>query len=278
MMRPFVPNPRFGKILSATVIGFTAIVLFGRPGELVRPYLIGMRERTPFTSQMAIWVLERIWDLLVVLAVFGFALTQVKVDPTTVGPAMQWVLRTGGVFVAGLCTVCVAVLVFMGIFHDAAERRLRAALPGLPDSVRNRIEPVLMSFISGMQCSRSGLFTAQILLYSVLEWLIIVGSIWCLLRSFPQTSSFTLVDGAVYTGFVAFGSVVQLPGIGGGMQVAAVLVLTELFGLDLASATGAAVLIWLTMYVSVVPFGVALALHEGIKWKDISHLEADKLS
>ena len=47
----------------------------------------------------------------------------------------------------------------------------------------------------------------------------------------------------------------QIPGIGGGMQVASVVVLTELFGLDFASATGARVLIWLTMYVFVTPLG-----------------------
>ena len=86
-----------------------------------------------------------------------------------------------------------------------------------------------------------------------------------------------MVDSAVFIGFVAFGSIVQIPGIGGGMQVASVIVLTELFGLDLASATGAAVLIWLTMYVFVAPLGVFLAIHEGIKWKDISHLEAESL-
>ena len=47
--------------------------LSGRPGELIRPYLIAVREKTPFSSQMAIWLLERIWDLLIVLAMFGFA-------------------------------------------------------------------------------------------------------------------------------------------------------------------------------------------------------------
>ena len=62
-MRPFAPHARFLKVLSATVIGFTGIVLLGRPGELIRPYLIAVRERTSFSSQMAIWLLERIWDL-----------------------------------------------------------------------------------------------------------------------------------------------------------------------------------------------------------------------
>ena len=64
MMRPFAPHSRFHKILSATVIGFTGIVILGRPGELIRPYLIAVREGTSFSAQMAIWLLERIWDLL----------------------------------------------------------------------------------------------------------------------------------------------------------------------------------------------------------------------
>ena len=38
-------------------------------------------------------------------------------------------------------------------------------------------------------------------------------------------------------GFVSFGSIVQIPGIGGGMQVVSVLVLTELFGVRLELAT-----------------------------------------
>jgi hypothetical protein len=85
------------------------------------------------------------------------------------------------------------------------------------------------------------------------------------------------VDSAVFIGFAGFGSVVQIPGIGGGMQVASVVVLTELFGLDLASATAAAILIWAANYVFVAPLGLALAVHDGLKWRDLSHLDPEKL-
>ncbi|HYP09423.1 MAG TPA: lysylphosphatidylglycerol synthase transmembrane domain-containing protein [Bryobacteraceae bacterium] len=277
MMRPFVPHARFGKLLSATVIGFTGIVLFGRPGELIRPYLIANRERTSFSSQMAIWLLERIWDLLTVLALFGYALTQVKVDPSQVSSSMQWILRTGGILVAALCTVCVAMLLAISVFSDAAQRRIRAAMPAIPERFRERVENVLISFAGGMECTRSIGSTGLIFFYSVLEWIVIVVGTWCLLRSFPQTAAFSVVDTAVFVGFIAFGSIVQIPGIGGGMQVASIIVLTELFGLDLASATGAAVLIWLSMYVFVTPIGILLAIHEGVKWKEVSHLEAETL-
>ena len=278
MMRPFAPHARFLKVLSATVIGFTGIVLLGRPGELIRPYLISVRERTSFSSQMAIWLLERIWDLLIVLAIFGFALHQVRIDPSTLGPGMQWLLRTGGIVVAVLCTVCVGMLLMISVFSEAAQRRIREAMPAVPERFRARVQDILLSFAGGMQASRSGLFTGQILAYSVAEWSIIVGATWCLLRSFPQTANFSVVDSAVFIGFVAFGSIVQIPGIGGGMQVASVVILTELFGVDLAAATGVAILIWLTMYVFIAPVGVLLAVHEGIKWRELRHIDTDRLS
>ena len=78
LLKPLRPHPDMRNLLSATVIGFTAVTLLGRPGEFVRPYLISVKERVPFTSQIAAWVLERIFDLLMALLIFGFALSRVR--------------------------------------------------------------------------------------------------------------------------------------------------------------------------------------------------------
>src|SRR5579872_49161 len=77
LLKPIRPQPNMTKLISATLIGFTAVTLLGRPGEFVRPYLISVYERVPFSSQIAAWVLERIYDLLIALAIFGFALSHV---------------------------------------------------------------------------------------------------------------------------------------------------------------------------------------------------------
>ena len=81
-----------------------------------------------------------------------------------------------------------------------------------------------------------------------------------------------MVDVLVFVGFVALGSIIQIPGIGGGVQVAAIIVLTELFGLSIESATGMALLIWVLTFVSIVPFGVAFAFHEGLNWRKFRDL------
>jgi glycosyltransferase 2 family protein len=76
----------------------------------------------------------------------------------------------------------------------------------------------------------------------------------------------------VYVGFVAFGSIVQIPGIGGGVQIAGTVVLTQLFGLSGAEATGIAVANWLVTWVSILPIGLGLAASEGLRWKNLRQI------
>ena len=71
MLRPLQSHTSIWRIFSATAIGFTAVVLFGRAGEPVRPYLIAKRECVTFSSQVAAWVVERMLDLLMVLVILG---------------------------------------------------------------------------------------------------------------------------------------------------------------------------------------------------------------
>ena len=57
------------------------------------------------------------------------------------------------------------------------------------------------------------------------------------------------------------------------MQIATVLVLTEFFGVGLEAATGIALVLWIISFVLIVPLGLGLAFHEGIKWRSLKDLE-----
>lgn len=275
MISPVRPHANLTNLLKATIIGFTAVTLFGRPGELVRPYLIAIRERLPVSSQVAAWFLERIYDLLFVILIFGFGLTRVQ-PRDGMSPALQWILHTGGYFVAALGILCVTLLVAISVFSEPATRRIREALGIFPARYRERVDGLVMAFAGGMASTRRGRHVFQLIALTVAEWVIIIGANYCLLQSFPATRHLTIIDNVVFLGFVAFGSAVQVPGIGGGMQVAAVLVLTELFGLYVEPATAAALLLWLTMYVVVVPIGLLLAVMEGLSWRSLRHIQEQK--
>jgi hypothetical protein len=274
MMRPVHANPNFGSLLRATVIGFTAVVLFGRAGELVRPYLISVRERVSFSSQVAAWLLERIYDLLSVLLMFGFALSRIGSSSSKVGVGVEWVLQTGGHMVGVLCTVCLAVLVTFGLFPDFVERRLLAVIGVLPDGLRQRLDGMVKAFVAGTGSTRNVSFVSLLVIYTFGEWLLITASFLSLFRAFPATASLGFIDSLIIVGFVAFGSTVQIPGVGGGMQVATILILTELFRIPMETATGIAILIWIITFVMVVPFGLALAVRDGLKWRKLMNSKA----
>ncbi len=275
MLRPLGRKLSLRTLLYDTVIGFTAVVLLGRPGEVVRPYLISVSAAVPFSSQMAAWLLERILDLLVVVLLFGFGLTHIPAHTQTLGPGLRWILGAGGYLVFFIGAACVVFLILFRNFSAPIRRRLLSGLTFLPAKHYERADQMLAAFSQGMESTRDPLFLALLLAYTAIEWIIIVGSYYTLFRSFPATSKFEITDVVIFFGFVAFGSIVQIPGIGGGIQVASIVVLTEIYGLPLEAASGLAIFIWIITFVVIVPFGLLCAFHEGINWSKLRHLPQD---
>jgi glycosyltransferase 2 family protein len=274
MLRPLRKDPNLWRIFTATCIGFTAVVLFGRAGELVRPYLIAKKEGVSFSSQMAAWIVERILDLLMVLLIFGLALTQVSNSAIQPGPKMRIILEAGGYAVVVVGAASLALLIALRQMRGVVLQRLVRGLRFLPERIVTKLASVLGSFEEGMQSMRKPSYTALLVLYTVIEWLVIAGAFYCTCRAFPATATLGTTDVVILLGFVAFGSAVQIPGVGGGMQIATVVVLTEFFGVPFEAASGIALVLWITTFVTIVPLGVALAFHEGIKFRNLRHLDS----
>jgi glycosyltransferase 2 family protein len=272
MLRPLAPTASFRSLLAATCIGFTAVVLFGRAGELVRPYLISRREGVSFSSQVAAWVVERILDILMILIIFGFALTQVSHSGIQPSPRIAAILRAGGAAAGIVGAACLALFVGLRQFKGQVQQRILDALSFLPNTAQARIATSLAAFGAGMESTRSSSFTVLLLLYSMIEWLVIVAAFYCVFRAFPATMALGFADIIIVLGFISFGSVIQIPGVGGGMQIVTVLVLTEFYGVGLEAASSVALTLWLVSFVVIVPIGLALAFHEGIKWRSLRNI------
>jgi uncharacterized protein (TIRG00374 family) len=271
-LKPLKARPSMRNLLVATVIGFTAITLFGRAGDFVRPYLIAVKEKVPVTSQIASWLLERIFDLLMASLLLGFALTRVQASGAQVGPKLAWVLVFGGKIVGTSCVVVLIVLLSLRHFAEPVRRRLIAAARWLPERWFCRAEKLITALVKGVESTRSDAALLLILLYSVVEWALIAACYWCLAQAFVGIINITLVDVLIMMGFVSFGGVVQIPGVGGGTQVVAILVLTELYGVRLELASSFALLLWILTFVAIVPVGLVLALKEGLDWHSLRQL------
>ncbi len=273
MVKPIRPNPDFWELSKATVIGFTAIVLLGRPGEFVRPYLISSKLRVPFSSQLAAWFLERLCDLLAVLLIFGIALSQMNTAHLRVGPKLAWVFATGGYVLAAFGAGAVITLVLLGKYSVGMRRHLLHLLRFLPRHQHERADRIITAFLKGTSAIQTSSAIGKLIGYTLLEWVVIMMCSICLFRSFPAAAGLGVREAFIFLGFVAFGSIVQIPGIGGGVQIVSILVLTELFGLHLEVATSMAITMWVVSFLLIVPIGVWMALKDGLNWKRLRELE-----
>lgn len=277
MLRGLNRQPSVWRLFSATAVGFTAIILFGRAGELVRPYLISVKEKVSFSSQLAAWVIERICDLLAALLIFGSALALVGRSEAKVGPALQWTLRVGGYLAAFIGISSVLLFVALSRSSGGAARRVLDSLGFLPERWQARIRDFLGSFSAGAECTRSLPGVLSLAAYTALEWGLIILCYMASFQAFPALAGLGLTDVMILLGFVAFGSLVQIPGIGGGVQVATILVLTEIFRIPLEVATGIALIHYVITFIVILPIGIPLLVHDGINWRKLKEMEGGSL-
>ncbi|PYU68702.1 MAG: hypothetical protein DMG49_15365 [Acidobacteria bacterium] len=70
-------------------------------------------------------------------------------------------------------------------------------------------------------------------------------------------------DAMLVLAFTLVGSAVQLPGVGGGSQVASFLAYTTVFRVEKEAAAAASVVMWLISFAACSLAGVPLLIHEG---------------
>lgn len=257
-------------ILVSTLIGFSAVALMGRPGEFVRPYLIARKEKLGLSSQLAAWTLERVFDALTVGALLGVGLLLYSPDSDLLAGGSQAMvrLRVGGIFLGGVSVLVAALLVLLRSNAKATIAVLLRCAWMLPERHRERLEKMLMNFSGGLASMESVSSFLTAAGYSLLVWAPVVLTYWSVTRAFgwPMTR---LDLGAVLLllAITVLGSLLLIPGVGGGTQVAIVVTLTELFGIPLEIASSVAILLWVLTYMIVLVPGLLLAAREGLTWK-----------
>lgn len=270
MIHHMKPDTSLARLTWATCIGFSASVLMGRAGEFVRPYLIARDQGLSMSSQLAAWSLERLTDLIAVLVIFGIALGNLEGSVAAqVGPQIRWVLESGGKLIALIGGLSLFLLIAFRSFSGASTRRIMDAVSFLPEAFQQRVGNFFDAFARGMEATRNGRTLTLILVLSLVEWALIEACYYCVFKSFPATESLSMMDTLVVLGFVSFGSIVQIPGVGGGMQVVTVIVLTQIYGVSVEHATALAMVLWVIGFAIIVPLGIILAIRSHLHWKDL---------
>ena len=267
-LRPMKEAP-VGNIFIATLVGFTAVALASRAGEVVRPWMIAQKEQLPLSSQLGAWTLERVFDTLTLVSLLGASLWLYPA-PTAAGEhaaAMLQHFRSAGFVLTILALALAAGLALLHYAPQFTENVVLALAWPLPVRIRDGIRRALEHFAATLAVIRNARSFLECVFWSSLVWLTLLGTYWSAARAFGESfaelhwSALTLVMMAAVTGSIA-----QLPAVGGGVQLATALTLTELFGVPLAPATALALTLWVITFLLVMIPGLPLAAREGLSW------------
>jgi glycosyltransferase 2 family protein len=269
---PVRPKASYTGLIAPTLIGFTGLALLGRPGELIRPYLISKRENLPFSSQMGVWAIERIFDfgaftILMVFAIFFLPAAMQSIPH----PEYYHKFRIGGFVLMGLVTGLVVAAVIVSRSGEAIASWVEKRFVHLAANLGHRIADRVREFGAGLRIVHGPISLALSILVSLAMWFVIAVAYQEVTHSYGTDAlDITRPQVLLLMGASIFGSMLQLPGIGGGSQVATIKALTAIFDVPPEMAASCGILLWLVTFVAVVPLGLALAHHEQLSLRKLS--------
>ncbi len=253
-------KPSMRTLVAATNIGFMAnMVLPLRIGEVVRPVLASRRERLPLSGVIATVVLERIFDMMTVLLLFGIAASFVPVSPQ---------LRAWGYRLTVLAVVIAGVVGLIRWQEKLMLQVVRRILRFMPAVVRGPGELFFEGFVKALEVLESPTAFARAFAYSLYLWGVIAASNAVIFFTFDLPVPLLLGAVAV-TAIIAIAvSVPSAPGYIGSFQLGCMLSLA-LFGIDQNRAIAYSIVLHLTNFIGVVGAGVYSLWTEGMSMHDI---------
>jgi glycosyltransferase 2 family protein len=278
-LQPVRPKTRTIDLISPTLVGFTGLALLGRAGEFIRPYLIARRTELPVSSQVAVWGVERIFDIgaftvLMLLAIFlpsalpsiphpeyylrfreiGFALTAI-VSATAVAAV---VIRRNG--------ERVAAWIENWRLGWVAQR-----FPNLAANLEHKLAVKVREFGMGLNTIHGPWSMLWLTLVSIGMWYLIALAYQEVTHSYGVDALAIPVSQLLILMFSSMlGSMLQLPAVGGGSQIATISTLSSVFDVSPELAASCGILLWLVTFAAVVPSGLILAHHERLSLRKLS--------
>ncbi|MGH7214901.1 MAG: lysylphosphatidylglycerol synthase transmembrane domain-containing protein [Tepidisphaeraceae bacterium] len=267
-----IGTAHFWNAFRTTVIGFAATFLLpARAGEVIRPYLLARREGLPATAAFATIILERLLDLVTVLALFAvFVLTA---DPSTlssVDPAHLARVKFGGLIGAAAATGALTVA-FAAAGHPERLGRWAFRIERvLPERLARAVARFVESFTQGLAVMRQPRRLLVSLALSIPLWVSIAAGIWMTSLAFHIT--FPFMGSFLVMTILVVGVAMPTPGAVGGFHAAYQIAVQAFFGAPDDRAIGAAILLHAISFVPVTLIGLAFMAQEGLTFAGAKEL------
>ena len=264
---------KFWNLFSAYVIGFTATFLLPfRAGEVIRPVYLGQKEKISRSFSFGTVVVERIFDLLTVLFLFGiFLLLKPFYKPYFTERKKALSSLTNFSLISLLIGVILLILIlFLYFFQGKSISFINRILKPFPKLSKKAVH-ISTNFLDGLKFFHS---LKNLILYStfsIIQWLFIGFFSWVVLYSFNIKFPFPLI--LPYLFLTMVGASIPTPGMIGGFHALSKLGLTSLYGVNTNLAIGTTTVLHAIIYVGTILMGFTILWKEGLSFAYVKKLE-----
>ncbi len=268
LLRPNQKVPPL-SLLGTQVIGFTAVALIGRVADPVRPYLVARKTGLPLSLQIAVYIVERMFDLGSVALIFSTVL--LTTHETLPHPELLMRVAKGGlVATAAMAAFTIGVRMAGGVIAAFMEKSLGIFSARLGHSAGHKIR----AFRAGLDTMQSFSDFAAASALSLAMWGLITLSYLEITRAFtasPPLAAMTLPKCMVLMASSMVVSGFQLPILGWFTQIGLVAAaIAGFFGVTPEASTACAATLLLVTFLGIVPVGLVWAQFEHVSLRKVT--------
>jgi uncharacterized protein (TIRG00374 family) len=243
------------EVFATTTVGFTALFIIGRAGEIVRPMWLPMRDRRVRPGAAVVTIgMERVFDLVSLVTFFSVSLAWFQTPPGHENEyaSIRW---AGNLFLAGAVFFVVFLVIYerrsepiIGWFSRLTERKF------VPRRLRSILLGLMRELATSLKVLTSWKEIFWVSFWTVLLWLSISVPTWMVLHAFGLPLSF--VDAIFVMGVASMGSLVPTPGGAAGAFHAVTMGSLVLLGVSKDQAAAVSIIMHLVYFAPAVIFGL----------------------
>jgi uncharacterized protein (TIRG00374 family) len=251
------------ELFATTTVGFAAMFLIGRAGEIVRPMWLPMRDRRVRPSAAVVTIgVERVFDLASLICFFSFGLIWFQTPPGRESE-FAYIRLVGNLMLAAAIIGVLALIVYhyqaariIGWVSRITDRKL------IPGRLRVIILSLMRQLATSLEILKDWKEIFWATFWTIGLWLAIALPTWFVILAFGLPLSF--VDSIFVMGVASMGSLVPTPGGAAGAFHAATAGSLMLLDVDKDTAAATSIIMHLVYFAPAVIFGIYYFMHGDI--------------
>jgi uncharacterized protein (TIRG00374 family) len=262
LLEPITPSS-LRELFATTTVGFAAMFLIGRMGEIVRPMWLPMRDRRVRPSAALVTLgVERIFDLAALICFFAINLLFFSV-PQGRESELGYIKLVGNLMLIGVVVGFICLIIYqknssriIGFAEKLTDRKF------IPRRLRQIFLSLLNQLSASLQILKNWREIFLVSFWTFTLWLSIAIPTWFVLLAFDLPLTFS--DSLFIMGWAAIGSVVPTPGGAAGAFHAATAGGLIFLNIEAEQAAAVSIAMHLIYFAPALFFGLYYFLHGDI--------------